>query len=703
CDCNGLADSCVYDENLGYGRCENCKRNTAGPKCERCRDNFFRLTSSDDCQACKCDPVGSVSLQCDPTGQCTCKPGVTGVKCDKCQANYFGFSQTGCRPCQCSPEGTDPSNTQCNEKGECSCKRNVIGAKCTQCNTGFYGLESSNPHGCRQCFCYGHSSVCQEAVGYTGRNISNQFRSGLDGWTVVNEQGTDVTEQYAVHHPGDSEDSHISVTAVGNEVLYVSAPAIFLGDVRSSYGQLFGFSFRVASTEGVQVEPGDIILEGENGLKVSARLNAQNNPIPTTTFQNYVFRLHEDPSLGWEPILRGFDFQKLLTSLKAIKIRMNYAPQGTGLIKNVFLESAIYDPRSPFRVNWVEECSCPAPYTGDHCEQCSVGYTRMKGSDDEYGQCIPCQCYGHSESCDPVTGVCNCQDNTVGDNCDACKDGYYGNPTEGTKDDCKPCPCEFGSRCILIGQNVVCTDCPEGHTGNLCEYCQDGYYGDPSGLLGSPSGCQKCNCSGNIDVNAIGNCNSLTGDCLKCIYNTRNGPLERCELCAIGFYGNATEYPKPQCIACDCYNQGTVTPPGHNPEDPLPCDDKGKCACLENVIGDKCDSCQDTYWNVGSGFGCEECLCDPMGSLNNSCDVITGQCPCKPGVTGRTCDQCQLDHYGYSDKGCEPCNCNPEGSLNVSCNEYGECSCKFGVLGIKCDSCEENKHNLTAGCISKYC
>ena len=48
------------------------------------------------------------------------------------------------------------------------------------------------------------------------------------------------------------------------------------------------------------------------------------------------------------------------------------------------------------------------------------------------------------------------------------------------------------------------------------------------------------------------------------------------------------------------------------------------------------------------------------------------------------------------------CNCNPEGSLNVSCNEYGECNCKFGVLGIKCDTCEENKHNLTAGCISKY-
>ena len=105
-------------------------------------------------------------------------------------------------------------------------------------------------------------------------------------------------------------------------------------------------------------------------------------------------------------------------------------------------------------------------------------------------------------------------------------------------------------------------------------------------------------------------------------------------------------------LACDCFSQGTVVPPGHNPADPLPCDDEGKCTCLRNVIGDKCDSCRDTYWNVGSGFGCEECMCDPTGSLNNSCDVTTGQCPCKPGVTGRTCDQCQADHYSFSSQGC---------------------------------------------------
>lgn len=194
--------------------------------------------------------------------------------------------------------------------------------------------------------------------------------------------GTNVTEQYVVFR----ESSFISVTAVGSEVLYISAPDKFLGERRSSYGQLFGFTFRVAATEGVQVQPGDIILEAENGVKVSARLNAQNNPVPSASFQNYVFRLHEDPSLGWEPLLRGFDFQKLLTSLTAIKIRMNYAPQGTGLIDNVFMESAVYLPQSLSRVPWVEECSCPAPYTGNNCEQCSVGYTRQKGSEDKYGQ-----------------------------------------------------------------------------------------------------------------------------------------------------------------------------------------------------------------------------------------------------------------------------------------------------------------------------
>lgn len=59
--------------------------------------------------------------------------------------------------------------------------------------------------------------------------------------------------------------------------------------------------------------------------------------------------------------------------------------------------------------------------------------------------------------------------------------------------------------------------------------------------------CGKCDCNGNVDSNAIGNCDSLTGGCLKCIYNTTNGDDGKCEECAEGFYGDALALPKGNC------------------------------------------------------------------------------------------------------------------------------------------------------------
>lgn len=49
--------------------------------------------------ACKCNPEGSASLQCDQTtGHCVCLLGIGGPKCDQCARGYLG-QMPSCSPC----------------------------------------------------------------------------------------------------------------------------------------------------------------------------------------------------------------------------------------------------------------------------------------------------------------------------------------------------------------------------------------------------------------------------------------------------------------------------------------------------------------------------------------------------------------------------------------------------------------------------
>lgn len=65
-------------------------------------------------------------------------------------------------------------------------------------------------------------------------------------------------------------------------------------------------------------------------------------------------------------------------------------------------------------------------------------------------------------------------------------------------------------------------------SGPRCELCSDGYFGDPTGVHGAIRMCQACDCNGNVDPNAVGNCNRTTGECLKCIHNTAGLHCDQC-------------------------------------------------------------------------------------------------------------------------------------------------------------------------------
>lgn len=105
CDCNGLADSCVYDDELGHGRCVDCQDNSDGAKCELCKKGFFK-NENGRCVPCGCNADGSQSEQCDDTGKCYCHYGVDGDKCDRCKDNFYNLARGGCTPCNCHIEGS---------------------------------------------------------------------------------------------------------------------------------------------------------------------------------------------------------------------------------------------------------------------------------------------------------------------------------------------------------------------------------------------------------------------------------------------------------------------------------------------------------------------------------------------------------------------------------------------------------------------
>ncbi|KAJ8928497.1 hypothetical protein NQ314_018944, partial [Rhamnusium bicolor] len=645
CNCNGFSNRCYFDEKLyeltGHGgHCLDCTANRDGPNCERCHENYY-MREDGYCIACECNTVGSRSLQCNTEGKCQCKPGVTGDKCNQCDVNYYEFSAQGCKTCGCLDLGSIDNKPNCDPySGTCQCKENVEGKQCSECKPGYFNLDFTNEFGCTPCFCYGHSSQCSPAQGFSKYLLESTFAKSSERWRAEDEYGKVIEIKY------DGISQNIAVQSLGEEVIYFLAPDRFLGDQRASYNQLLEFTLRIGDNRPIPTAT-DIILEG-GGASVTNTIFAQQNKMPIT--QDFL------------------DNVKLQTASRGV----------AGL-----------------PALWVESCDCPIGYVGQFCESCAPGYRHSPALGGSFMPCIPCDCNNHASICDSETGRCICRHNTAGENCDLCARGYYGNALGGTPNDCLPCGCPNGGACIQVDEDIImCTECPVGYTGHRCDSCSDGYFGDPSGRFGSITTCEICECNINIDPNAIGNCNTTTGECLKCIHNTGGA---NCEVCLAGYYGNALVLPKGDCKPCQCSSIGTMESISSGA--PVCDQSTGACGCKAHVVGRNCDRCEDGYYNLQSGAGCQSCNCDPVGSLNQTCNVFTGQCYCRHGVTGLRCDHCEARQYGFSSDGCKECDCDHIGSKDLQCDASGQCPCLENVEGRRCDRCKENKYDRHRGCI----
>ncbi|XP_050402328.1 laminin subunit alpha-3 [Patella vulgata] len=281
---------------------------------------------------------------------------------------------------------------------------------------------------------------------------------------------------------------------------------------------------------------------------------------------------------------------------------------------------------------------------------------------------------------------------------------------------------EVLAECSCNGQQIGCKqdnttkeyvcECGGNTKGQFCEMCMS-FFNQKPFVYGVP--CESCNCmnhatecsydkdidAGKQSINSTGQ-KSGGGKCLDCQDYTAG---INCENCSPFFFRplNKSQTDKDACVACGCSSLGSDANPvsglvadcimnnerllnsGQNP---------GDCFCKKNVIGSKCDTCKEGFFNlrVDNNEGCEECGCFTSGTVGGStvCEADSiGQCPCKANVGNRKCDVCKDGFYNLvavNLAGCTPCGCDVGGSLSMICDKtFGKCSCRPNINATKCD------------------
>ncbi|XP_028448188.1 laminin subunit alpha-3 isoform X2 [Perca flavescens] len=502
------------------GRCI-CPPQTVRPACDVCQGQTFSYHPLLGCEGCECSPNGikdNTRPDCDrTTGQCSCKPRIGGRQCDRCAAGYYRFPD--CVPCNCNQGGVTPDICH-PDTGRCLCKRNIGGVKCDTCLEGSFYFDPSNPHGCTRCFCFGATDQCQSSSKRRGKFVDMRV------WRLESPDQEEVTS--VLNTASNTVVADIQELPPTVQTLHWVAPSSYLGDRVSSYGGFLTYqskSFGIPS-EGMTLldRRPDVVLTGHNMTLIHTALQV---PLPDRLYQGRVQLLEGNwrHAISNRPVSRE-ELMMVLAGLVGLRIRALYFTQSQRLsIGEVGLEGAtITGTGSPG--NTVEDCSCPPQYTGDSCEKCAPGYYR-DSSGPFLGRCVPCECNGLADECEGRTGRClNCQYNTAGDRCERCKEGYYGNAAQRT---CRVCPCPFSmpANSFAIGCKEVFGDfeciCRAGYTGDRCESCAPGYYGDPLTPGGS---CRPCNCNGNGN-----NCDPRTGVCKNTLEPGDTNTDEQCQEC----------------------------------------------------------------------------------------------------------------------------------------------------------------------------
>ncbi|XP_024936745.1 basement membrane-specific heparan sulfate proteoglycan core protein [Cephus cinctus] len=506
--------------------CEHCApgflRRESGPwlgQCYRdeppCPPGYYGDPSRNiACEVCPCpltNPSNQFARTChlgsDGQPTCDCPTGYIGRRCEQCAIGYHGNPLITGDMCvideQCDPSGSlsayaDPVT------GQCLCKQYTTGATCNQCKANTFNLALANQFGCISCFCMGITNKCVSSDWYRNE-IRVSFTNSIHDFTLIESKAPQDSPPIVSGIRLDTENREIVYNEFldrgNNDVYYWQLPNIFLGNQITSYGGNLKYTVRYVPSPGGQSSrnnAADVELISFNDIKLLYYSRGTPEPNSPQSFTVPLLEQYWQRNDGTQA-----DREHLLMALadvREIRIKATYTTHtDEAAISMVSLDTAEQINNGGNRAVEVEQCSCPAGYRGLSCEDCDVGYTRaMEGL--YLGICEPCNCNGHSNQCDPESGICeNCGDHTSGDYCDVCAEGYVRDVSKETSLDCiaegsttRRCDdCSIAGLQSCLDERIC--QCKSNVEGEKCDRCRPSTFGLS---VKNEQGCIECYCSG---------------------------------------------------------------------------------------------------------------------------------------------------------------------------------------------------------------